>query len=392
MPSIERCGWFTALLILSACFTARAAASPGLEEQLLHCAGKKDESTQFQCYKKLAAQVKSAAKDGASMQAEPVARAEPDDDDGAADKSGSKRVSWQQRLSADEPNYISLMTTPLGDERGDETHAQFFISQKVPLWPETVEDGTYWPRRGYFIYNGLYDFYLYENDSYSSSPVLSRRQNPGLVAEWDLPQDRPTRLRLGWFHESNGQTLEEDSTDDANGELRGIDIFNRRVSARGEDYALASVSRGWDYASIRLAHTSVDDNEPGPHPSGKEGWYQWQMEYRWFCDCQGIVGDREDDIWWEPGNHDEIEDFDGLRFMAETALPWLPGSLSWLARMELKTGTGDLDALSNITYRPALVLHWKQLNVLAFYFNGYGKDPSTYHLDNEYFGLGFEFR
>jgi len=364
-----------------------ASASPSLEEQLLLCSEKEDKAERFQCYEALAAQVKPAAPDDANEHVEAVADnaagAIPD----AQAAHASSRGPWQQRLTANEPNYISLLTVPLGDTRGDETHAQFFISQKYPLYdPEQPPEGRYWPRRVYFIYNGLYDFYLYENDSYSSSPVLSRLQNPGLALEWNLRPDESTRLRLGWFHESNGQTLEKNTTDGENNELTGTDIFNNRVKARGEDYALASVSRGWDYASARLEQFGKEDF-----------WYHLQLEYRWFCNCQGIVGDREDDIWWEPGNNDEIEDFDGLRFMGETAFsipdnPLIPHRSKLLTRMELKTGTSDWNALGHITYRPALVLQLNQLNLLAFYFNGYGKEPSTYHLDNEYFGLGFEFR
>ena len=65
-------------------------------------------------------------------------------------------------------------------------------------------------------------------------------------------------------------------------------------------------------------------------------------------------------------------------------------------RLELKTGTRDTEALENIGGK--LTFGWNIANektnirLTGFYFNGYGKELSTYHLRTEYFGVGLEMR
>ncbi len=58
-------------------------------------------------------------------------------------------------------------------------------------------------------------------------------------------------------------------------------------------------------------------------------------------------------------------------------------------RVELKSGTSDLDALGHFGGKVSLGF-FDCLTV--FYFNGYGKEPSSYHLRSEYVGIGLEVR
>lgn len=311
------------------------------------------------------------------------------------------------KLSSNDPNYF-VWAEPTGNDLADDRHIEFYISQKYPLVEDwfsnrkyeeneagklTAISGRSWiPDRLYFIYNGLYDFYaLGDGDRYNSSPIISRKQNPGASLEWDL-QDPSKKVRLSWFHESNGQTLEENKTDSngdilelKSGELSNQQVYERRQSNRGDDFALAGVSRGWDYASIRY-----EDSRYDTIADYSKNWYQWHLEYRWFCDCQGFTGDREDAIWWDENNDDKIEDYDGLRFMGEKAFSILGGHL--LGRIEYKSGTSSLDALSNASWKVTIGPRLKNVRLTAFYFNGYGKEPSTYHLRTEYWGAGLEFR
>lgn len=152
---------------------------------------------------------------------------------------------------------------------------------------------------------------------------------------------------------------------------------------KGSSFALSSVSRGWDFLQIRYersSHAVLNDYQ--------DDWMRYHFEIRsYFCDCQGIFLDREDSIWWEPGNKSTIAEYDGLRFMAEKVFK--PFGWNFLLRTEFKTGIEDL---GNLTGKLNFGYKWNNTRLSAFYFNGYGKEPSSYHLKTQYVGVGLELR
>ncbi len=301
-------------------------------------------------------------------------------------------------LTSDDPNYF-VYASPMSDDLDDEAHIEFYLSLKYPLVENFFQQRKYnvdsdgkpgatrhWmPDRLYAVYNGLFDFYALDSERYTSSPVISRRQNPGLTLEWDLGNPRD-KLRVGWFHESNGQTLDRDRSLPAGQPDSSLEELLEDFQDRGKDFGLARVSRGWDYASFRFErrkhHRLVEDQD--------DSWYRVQAEYRLFCNCQGLTEDREDSIWWDQGNNSRIEDYDGLRLMGERAIGF--GSTHLLTRLEYKSGVRDIDALGNSSWKLSLGYKLGNTRWTAFYFNGYGKEPSTYHLRTEYWGLGLELR
>jgi hypothetical protein len=299
------------------------------------------------------------------------------------------------KLSANKPNFFGW-AMPTSDDLGDEPHAEFYLSIKYPLVNGLLESWRtgessqldkqevirpWIPNRWLFIYNGAYDFNM-GGERYKSSPVISRIQNPGTTFEWDHSNQRE-KFRLGWFHESNGQSLGVEDSE------KLFELEEEQVSGGGDkglDYALARVSRGWDYMQFRY-EASLDDSQQG---------YRYQLEYRYYCNCQalGAQDGREDDIWWDPLDSSRINDFDGLRALAERS--YLLAGQDVFTRLELKTGTRDTEALENIGGK--LTFGWNIANektnirLTGFYFNGYGKELSTYHLRTEYFGVGLEMR
>ena len=306
------------------------------------------------------------------------------------------------RLSSNDPNFFGY-AYPVDDDIGDEAHLEFYISQKYALvdqWFDryryTVDENAgerrirpyrWWvPDRLFFVYNGLFDFYAINSDRYSSSPIISRRQNPGLALEWDFADPRH-KFRLGYFHESNGQGLgpEVPESPEADELAQAREEFETQRALYGDDYALAQVSRGWDYWSLRYQKSLrgyLADFDPD--------WYQLQAELRIYSEEQLFGGNREEAIWWEPGNSARIEDFDGLRLTAERAFG--NGSFPLLARLQYNGGVSDVDALSNASWKLSLGIKALNTRFTAFYFNGYGREPSTYHLRTEYLGVGLEFR
>jgi len=284
-------------------------------------------------------------------------------------------------LSSNNPNYM-VAAFPLDNDLNDDSHVEFYLSLKYPFaynkkkdQAESKDDKSfhsYLPNRGYIIYNGLYDFYVTDG-LYDSAPVISRLQNLGVAAEWDFNEGKD-KLRVGWMHESNGQTLGPED----------LVQFEQRRFEKGDDFALSNISRGWDFLQLRFERSS--------HPDLKDydkDWMRFHFELRsYFCNCQGLwFLDREDEIWWESGNQATIAEYDGLRLMVEKVFS--PFNKNFLVRTEFKTGIRDL---SNFSGKLTIGYKLKNTRLTAFYFNGYGKEPSTYHLRTQYAGIGLELR
>lgn len=112
---------------------------------------------------------------------------------------------------------------------------------------------------------------------------------------------------------------------------------------------------------------------------------------RLFCDCQAFgASDREDHIFWDSRKADlKIRDYDGLRLMTEYRF-----ADKAIVRGELQTGISEDQWFRHTGGKLTTDINigsphtWLSL----FYFNGYGKEPSTYHLRTNYYGIGLEFR
>lgn len=313
-----------------------------------------------------------------------------------------RKKSGFGRLRSDNPNYFALANTEDDDTLEEDMHIEFYLSLQYPLIEEWFtelkhDEGSrinrMIPNRALFIYNGLFDFYVFEGERYESAPIISRLQNPGLALEWDLKKNALNntyrKIRIAWFHESNGQTL-----DDEDG--MGAAQFAVERDDRGEEYALSQVSRGWDYLSLHFENASNKYIDGNDDPYGK-GWWRYQIELRQYCDCQGfgLHSGREDDIFWETViDQPQIKDFDGFRLSGEMSLSdkLFDTGKYVLARLDLKTGINGFDAVGNISGRLSLGVAVENTRFTLFYHNGYGKDLSTYHIRTNYYGFGVELR
>lgn len=381
------------LLLPAVVQSANAAEAPaGFHDAYLQCREENDEIMRLRCYDALGQSVTRSA-----AEVEEAAGSEVGPPQDYEERERIKRIDRLAALSrrqergmvtADEPSYFAYVT-PFRNDSGDDDHIEFYLSLKYPVFDDWLSDlQSYFggldsntgkslrgltPDRMLLHYNGLYDFYASSSEPYDSAPIVSRRQNPGLSVEYTFAGGRDT-LRLAWFHESNGQQLEEDDSARFQ-ELR--DLY-------GDDYALSKVSRGWDYAQIRWSSNSLGFDDPL-----SSDWFNYQAELRFYCNCQGFgfIDGREDDIWWEESNSDVIGDFDGLRVAVDGSLPDA-GPLSLDARLELQTGL-EHSFGQYVTGRLTLGAKWDNIRLTLFYFDGYGRDPSTYNVRTRYGGIGF---
>lgn len=296
-----------------------------------------------------------------------------------------------RQLRSDGPNSLGF-AGPVGNtELGGNQHVEFNISVRYPFWEreqanlrqENPWQGFLWGvDRAFLVYNGAYDFHLLPDEygdgqRYDSAPVISKDQNPGVALEWDIDADRLRRFRVGVFHHSNGQSLDSDDTGQ----------FNEALAEGGLGFALNQVSRNSNYLQLRYQRVANAEENITTN------WHQFQLELR------PLYFSVDDKIFWEPDRvgQPRIQDYDGLRLMNEKFYPLNPlssflESTALITRFELKTGIRDDKALSNLSSEWTVGLMWRKLMLTAFYFDGYGKELSTYHLRTRHWGLGLEIR
>lgn len=261
-------------------------------------------------------------------------------------------------------NYFALVAAPNSDSvLADDNHAEFYLSLKYRLWHEY-----------FFIYNGLYDFYfspLDEDGRYDSSPIVSRLQNPGLIF-WDKTVGEDHNFSGSFFHESNGQTLSAEDDDVEDSEAIALAEFNRLRTTKNKEFALAKLSRNWNYFNLRYQYR---------RPARTFNYFQ--INARIY-----IPQGREDELFWtQKDRNNEITDFDGLRFLAE----FTPRE-KWTVRTSLKTGFLSKEIFRNVGGKVTVSKDIGDAWLSLFHFNGYGREPSTYHLRTYYTGLALEFR
>lgn len=340
------------------------------------CPAEKDDVERLECYDRFAGETTNSIVTQISSLAESA-------------NSEKRNADLVGRLTSDDPNMFTIAGS---DNLDDENRLRFNLSVKYPLiekmFSSIKQDNDsvlekIIPNRLFLVYNGTYDFYALPTTRYHSKPVVSREQNPGAVFEWELDNIGKHRLRAGFFHHSNGQALEDNSDDLTMDVDSNIDIINDAINTRGIDYALAPLSRSWNYLQLRYQMTKDGDERPSSN------WYQLQVELRKY------VGDKSDDIFWESlTNRRRIQDYDGFRLLGEIEFPLFGTSFDVIARSEIKTGVSRRNAFSKITTKTSLGTRLSDSNIRisAFYFDGYGKEPSTYHLKSRYWGIGLELR
>jgi len=264
-------------------------------------------------------------------------------------------------LSGNEPSYFVLAH----DSGEGRNHIEFYLSIKYPLFTTLVEKYLGERSRLYFNYNGKYDFYLFSRDS---SPIISRRQNPGAMYEYTWPAMTHLHLqsfKIGYFHESNGQTVDTSE--------------EYLATENARDY----VSRGWDYIPLEMKFAVSEKRH------GIFGNFYLYLQGRYFLDKQIFTQDREDQIFWEPvAEQPHIEDYDGVRTILSTVF-----ILPYLEAQEIKFSAIFRSGYRNfnLSQRYEATFRLFDLPLYVYYFRGYGVELSTYHEKGTTYGVGFEF-
>jgi outer membrane phospholipase A len=266
-----------------------------------------------------------------------------------------------------------------------ENRIQFLLSLKyefIPLEGLEWQIGPYHLGGLNFVYDGLYDFYLWTR---YSQPIVSRLQNPGLLFSLEAKHEEAVghmqRLDLGWFHESNGQVVDT---------IAEYNALYAQEGLRARD----SVSRGWDYWYASPKFTFDPKNEAGLDEGGETSnireRFVFDPSLRMYTGAQGIVIPAEQDIFWAPQDPPKtIYDYDGIRglFIAEWIFPWRAFNYVGIGS-EFRTGynTGYLGR----NWSKKFTLTFKTWNIpwYVYYENGYGPYISDYSTWSQGYGAG----
>jgi outer membrane phospholipase A len=266
----------------------------------------------------------------------------------------NKENHLTRKLSGNEPSYFVFAR----DNNGSFNNIEFYLSLKYPLF-ENVVHRLLGPNIDlYFNYNGKYDFYL---ESRPSSPVISRRQNPGAMFTYNLEKQTYglASIKTGYFHESNGQT---------------IDTATEYATT---EYAEDFVSRGWDYIPLELRFS---------FPEQLEG-FTFYFKGRYFLPKQIFSHDKEDTIFWDLTDDSKISDYDGLTLVLRKTVPINKYLKDLKLTAVYRTGYTDF----NLTQRYEATFSTLDLPVYIFYQSGYGIEISTYQERGYTWGIGVEF-
>lgn len=270
-----------------------------------------------------------------------------------------------------------------------ETRPQFLLSIKYELWQylETwwPEDWPYRPQGLDLAYDGLYDFYLFTRPS---APVVSRTQNPGLFIPFKAPRDRRVLLAdewdFGWFHESNGQTIDNAAD------------YNAAYAKMGQGVQ-DLVSRGWDYWYLSAKFSGLPWDRP-EDPGQKEITHlhhllSFQPVLRLYTGAQGVAGAPEEGVFWKPqAEAPYIYDYDGIRgsFSWELIFPDV-GFLHFRyvgLEADLRTGYNSGHFAANWSRRFSLTFKTGYCPWFVYYNDGYGPYISDYSTYSRGWGAG----
>ncbi len=304
----------------------------------------------------------------------------------------------------------------------DGSHLEFKVSIKYPLWGSLVDldDSSKEDKRSqalYFAYTGKYDFYF---GSRYSAPVISRQQNPGIFYQYqyDSRERGFQHFAFGYFHESNGQEIDDELMFD-NKVIELLDkicrdtkepdcLANARHQQEAHTMATDYLSRGWDYLMAATKYTKFHSRDLfGRNIAVQTDFY---LSAKAYFNWQGLgfVKGREENIDWLTdidNPDDKVYDYRSLQFTIHRKLD--SRSCEQQSREKCLNSATWLDYLADNTEWSLTLTSGNELNHLSYqlefihyigghfplklmYFNGYGENISTYQSKSHYWMLGID--
>ncbi|WP_286235129.1 phospholipase A [Thalassotalea sediminis] len=326
-------------------------------------------------------------------------------------------------ISGYEPSYFGYVGRD--KKHLDGSHLEFKVSIKYPLWGSLVDIGAKnapdeRSQAVYFAYTGQYDFYF---GSRYSAPVISRQQNPGIFYKYEY-ESRDSGYKsfsLGYFHESNGQEIDDKPLfDNKVDELLDkicrdeqtdnclSDAYNhKRARSMATDY----LSRGWDYLAASTKYTLLHRRDLFGRRIGVQTDFYLTAKAYFNWQGLGAVKGREENINWLNGidnPKDKVYDYRTFQLTINRKLDYQgcadiadndcysgQGKQNWLdyladnTEWSLTVSSGN--KLNNLSYRLDFIHHFAGLFPLKLtYFNGYGENISTYQEKSHYWMIGID--
>ncbi|WP_284245703.1 phospholipase A [Thalassotalea insulae] len=308
----------------------------------------------------------------------------------------------------------------------DGSHLEFKVSIKYPLWGSLVDldDSTKEDKRSqalYFAYTGKYDFYF---GSRYSAPVISRQQNPGIFYQYqyDSRESGFQHFSLGYFHESNGQEIDDQQMFDSK-VIELLDkicrenesnqcITDSRHQQEARAMATDYLSRGWDYLAASTKYTKRHSHDLFGRKIAVQTDFYFSARSYFNWQGLGFVEGREENIDWladidNPG--DKVYDYRTFQLTINRKLDSLAceANQSRAQCLANNNPANWFDYMADNTEWNLTLMSGNELNHLSYqlefihyiaghfplklmYFNGYGENISTYQRKSSYWMIGID--
>lgn len=296
-----------------------------------------------------------------------------------------------EKFKSYKPNYVVYVPKEGNTPAEDDEHLEVYYSFKYRISNEKIHGKLSYNNYYYLSYTGKFDFYtdiFHETpESRKSSPVINRLSNPEIHYRAYLSSKNQKQglfskyIDVAFGHESNGQTLD----------INSYEAYrdNTQDGVHFVDY----ISRGWDYLSAEYKYEYNKKNCDAEYFSCLYGHIYVRRFYNYGPLQKGI----DDDIFWpDTVNTDaKIKYFDGIRLILGKEFPSEPGSPPdkgyWINYRTGINKTGKYNSFT-LNVRHDVGLFGFKLPVYLRYFNGYGKELTTYHERDREISIGLQFR
>ena len=198
-----------------------------------------------------------------------------------------------------------------------------------------------------------------------SSPVIEKRFNPQMFLEYS-PKKGPIdlKIRFGYGHESNGQSVEDSATFYSLSHSYKINKSQDPIKQ-----TLDYMSRGWDYVGLSGVYDFATRKD-------KNVEIETELNLRYYLDYGFMEGNKEEYRSWESpwyGNRYTRNEVSGL-----TAIFTVFRPERFINKLRLSYESGITSPFAHNTVKVLLGFNVMKLPMGITYMNGYNGDIAQY--------------
>ncbi|HEY5648471.1 MAG TPA: hypothetical protein VIU33_03160 [Nitrospiria bacterium] len=280
-------------------------------------------------------------------------------------------------LQSHEPNTVGVTK-----DSNDVFYLDLKMSLKYPIFHKGIYCGRKAGRWGlpFFYAAGTVRFAQHSNTDRHSSPVIGKRYNPMFFGRyWIYGEDSTERvayLDLGYAHESNGQSVDDEA------EFLALQASNPDRPEIANDF----ISRGWDYINVDFKTY---------FPIGADTLFVYG-DFKYFPNRSPPQGVNEEYSEWEGEGPDQPKrrNVDGITAIVKftTEQTWLCGEFFRGCKLAAIYTTGYDEPFKYNTARFEFTGKFGNLPVMVWTSGGYMNDLADYYKRVRSYGFALELK